>query len=123
MIRRPPRSTRTDTLFPDTPLFRSLFQEIAAEDNPAATLEFVNIRESAGWSDAAAAATPKIAALLAAAAVEAETAALVTLTSQGGRTGSGRHAPAIEAGKNRESAPAGKVGPGRVDLVCDRITK
>src|SRR3546814_9682626 len=24
MIRRPPRSTRTDTLFPDTPVFRSL---------------------------------------------------------------------------------------------------
>src|SRR3546814_10265902 len=23
MVRRPPRSTRTDTLFPDTPLFRS----------------------------------------------------------------------------------------------------
>src|SRR3546814_18341229 len=26
MIRRPPRSTRTDTLFPDTTLFRSLLQ-------------------------------------------------------------------------------------------------
>src|SRR3546814_20812325 len=26
MIRRPPRSTRTDTLFPDTTLFRSLTQ-------------------------------------------------------------------------------------------------
>src|SRR3546814_4416117 len=26
MIRRPPRSTRTDTLFPYTPLFRSQFQ-------------------------------------------------------------------------------------------------
>src|SRR3546814_1253437 len=26
-----------------------LFQEIAAEDNPAATLEFVNIRESVRW--------------------------------------------------------------------------
>src|SRR3546814_5409120 len=26
MIRRPPRSTRTDTLFPYTTLFRSLFQ-------------------------------------------------------------------------------------------------
>src|SRR3546814_3211954 len=26
MIRRPPRSTRTDTLFPDTTLFRSLEQ-------------------------------------------------------------------------------------------------
>src|SRR3546814_14950244 len=25
MIRRPPRSTRTDTLFPDTTLFRSLY--------------------------------------------------------------------------------------------------
>src|SRR3546814_5818999 len=25
MIRRPPRSTRTDTLFPDTTLFRSVF--------------------------------------------------------------------------------------------------
>src|SRR3546814_5882309 len=30
MIRRPPRSTRTDTLFPSTPLFRSL--ELAADD-------------------------------------------------------------------------------------------
>src|SRR3546814_3988328 len=29
MIRRPPRSTRTDTLFPDTTLFRSLAREIS----------------------------------------------------------------------------------------------
>src|SRR3546814_18306793 len=28
MIRRPPRSTRTDTLFPDTTLFRSTQQEV-----------------------------------------------------------------------------------------------
>src|SRR3546814_6033212 len=28
MIRRPPRSTRTDTLFPYTTLFRSLFSDI-----------------------------------------------------------------------------------------------
>src|SRR3546814_14843755 len=28
MIRRPPRSTRTDTLFPYTTLFRSLFRNI-----------------------------------------------------------------------------------------------
>src|SRR3546814_12593576 len=27
MVRRPPRSTRTDTLFPDTTLFRSPIQE------------------------------------------------------------------------------------------------
>src|SRR3546814_6893172 len=31
MIRRPPRSTRTDTLFPYTTLFRSLAEAIAAE--------------------------------------------------------------------------------------------
>src|SRR3546814_5278578 len=37
MIRRPPRSTRTDTLFPYTTLFRSLhFDAIARHDiNPA----------------------------------------------------------------------------------------
>src|SRR3546814_14168029 len=29
MIRRPPRSTRTDTLFPDTTLFRSGHQQMA----------------------------------------------------------------------------------------------
>src|SRR3546814_13227463 len=33
MIRRPPRSTRTDTLFPYTTLFRSISgQEISADD-------------------------------------------------------------------------------------------
>src|SRR3546814_7791852 len=31
MIRRPPRSTRTDTLFPYTTLFRSDFEQAAAE--------------------------------------------------------------------------------------------
>src|SRR3546814_13177005 len=30
MIRRPPRSTRTDTLFPYTTLFRSLLEDIRA---------------------------------------------------------------------------------------------
>src|SRR3546814_8723015 len=32
MIRRPPRSTRTDTLFPYTTLFRSLFRQIIVFD-------------------------------------------------------------------------------------------
>src|SRR3546814_1669756 len=31
MIRRPPRSTRTDTLFPYTTLFRSLLQQVTPE--------------------------------------------------------------------------------------------
>src|SRR3546814_14186127 len=38
MIRRPPRSTRTDTLFPYTTLFRSALQEPLAVYGPAAIL-------------------------------------------------------------------------------------
>src|SRR3546814_19685664 len=34
MIRRPPRSTRTDTLFPYTTLFRSNFERIATPYSP-----------------------------------------------------------------------------------------
>src|SRR3546814_18212104 len=34
MIRRPPRSTRTDTLFPYTTLFRSLYDRMMAPDAP-----------------------------------------------------------------------------------------
>src|SRR3546814_11010303 len=33
MKRRPPRSTRTDTLFPDTTLFRSLIDELQTGDD------------------------------------------------------------------------------------------
>src|SRR3546814_10938029 len=33
MIRRPPRSTRTDTLFPDTTFFRSLFDGLKMTEN------------------------------------------------------------------------------------------
>src|SRR3546814_20911072 len=39
MIRRPPRSTRTDTLFPYTTLFRSAFDQQALQ----ATLEFAQV--------------------------------------------------------------------------------
>src|SRR3546814_7057585 len=35
MIRHPPRSTRTDTLFPYTPLFRSRLIDAAQIDRPA----------------------------------------------------------------------------------------
>src|SRR3546814_1060182 len=34
MIRRPPRSTRTDTLFPCTPLFRSLLEAVEDRGDP-----------------------------------------------------------------------------------------
>src|SRR3546814_14334788 len=45
MIRRPPRSTRTDTLFPYTTLFRSL----AAFDRVAGGIKLVEQRVYRGW--------------------------------------------------------------------------
>src|SRR3546814_5571888 len=39
MIRRPPRSTRTDTLFPYTTLFRSLLVSIAFDEITAAGVD------------------------------------------------------------------------------------
>jgi ferredoxin len=46
-----------------------LFGDIAEEGGKTQTIRFVNVRETAGWSAEAGAATPKIAALLAAAAL------------------------------------------------------
>ncbi|MFO1283187.1 MAG: 4Fe-4S binding protein [Burkholderiales bacterium] len=45
------------------------FEELAAEGARTSTIRFVNLRESGGWSREARAATPKLAALLAAAAL------------------------------------------------------
>src|SRR5690349_17688336 len=46
-----------------------LFRELQQERHPETVLSFTNIRERAGWSAETADATPKIAALLAAAAI------------------------------------------------------
>jgi ferredoxin len=48
---------------------RALFNELAAERKSVAPLRFVNIRETGGWGSQAGAALPKMAALLAAAAL------------------------------------------------------
>src|SRR3546814_1058282 len=40
MIRRPPRSTRTDTLFPYTTLFRSDYLQLDADDSTVSVLPF-----------------------------------------------------------------------------------
>src|SRR3546814_3521828 len=44
MIRRPPRSTRTDTLFPYTTLFRSYSQDISLEDAFASSSNVAAVR-------------------------------------------------------------------------------
>src|SRR3546814_4786840 len=67
MIRRPPSSTRPDTLFPDTTLFRSVFA--FARSRPRALLRFrpldllygialgILLRLTQGWIDALAGGT------------------------------------------------------------------
>ncbi|MGY4175857.1 ferredoxin [Bradyrhizobium sp. USDA 4518] len=65
----------------------------------AGPISFVNIRETAGWSRDGAKAGPKMAALLAAAAVPAPDYPLVTLSSDGIILIYGRDETAIEAGQ------------------------
>src|SRR3546814_17870540 len=58
MIRRPPRSTRTDTLFPDTTLFRSYARSLeqrqslrAARDQAERAARIVRAKRQEGASD------------------------------------------------------------------------
>jgi ferredoxin len=76
-----------------------LFRQEAEEAGFAQALNFVNIRETAGWSDEAKAAGPKMAALLAAAAVEMPAVPLVPLTSEGVTLVLGRDAVALDAAR------------------------
>ena len=76
----------------EAPLFREV-----AENFPRAQLTFVNIRETGGWSNDAAAAGPKAAALIAAAEEDMPPISMVTLESSGVALIYGRDEIAIEA--------------------------
>jgi hypothetical protein len=76
-----------------------VFSEVVSENGGKAALSFVNIRENAGWSKDAKAAGPKMAALLAAAAVPMPEIPLVPLISEGVILIYGRDEKAIEAAK------------------------
>jgi ferredoxin len=76
----------------------AVFSAAAGELGRTTPIDFVNLRESAGWSAEAAQAGPKMAALLAAAAVPVPEAAHVTLKSAGVILLYGRDERAIEAG-------------------------
>lgn len=76
-----------------------LFREFAEDLGFTGELAFANIRETAGWAQASAAAGPKAAALMAMAAEPAEPAMLVTLTSRGVILIYGFDETAIEAGR------------------------
>ena len=78
------------------------FRRAQEDSNGTAALGFLNIREAAGWSDEAAQATPKMAALIAAAIHDASpapraAAAEVSLVSEGVTVIYGRDNTAIEA--------------------------
>src|SRR6202163_613416 len=70
-----------------------------AESFPQAQLTFVNIREAGGWSNDAAAAGPKAAALIAAAGEEMPPISMVTFGSTGVALIYGHDEVAIEAGE------------------------
>ncbi len=74
-----------------------LFRETAADLGRADDIAFVNIREQAGWSDEAAKAGPKMAALLAAAAEPMPATPLVTMESEGVTLVLGRDGTALAA--------------------------
>jgi ferredoxin len=96
-----------------------LFAEAAA----GADIVFANIRETAGWSADAAAAGPKIAALIAAAAEPMPPAPLVSLESEGVILIYGRDERAIEAAgilKDRLDVTVLLTRPG--DIAPPRVT-
>jgi ferredoxin len=76
-----------------------LFSELAEEAGGKAALTYVNIREHASWSTEGAQATPKIAALLAAAAEPVPDIPYVTLQSEGVILIYGRDEQAVETAR------------------------
>ncbi len=76
-----------------------LFEEVAEEAGRGGTVRFVNIRETAGWSEDGGAAGPKMAALLAGAAMRGEPAGLKSVESDGLCLVYGAGQAAMEAAK------------------------
>ncbi len=79
-----------------------LFEDIAEASGLGASLTFVNVRETAGWSTESAATGPKMAALLAMAEHKQEPVAGVTFESEGVTLIYGRDQCAIEVAERLE---------------------
>ena len=101
-----------------------LFSEIAAETASETPLTFANVRETAGWSKDAAAAGPKMAALLAMAAEPLPETPLVPLSSEGVVLVYGRDERTIEAAnlvKDKLDVTVLLTKPG--DIAPRRVTE
>lgn len=98
------------------------FDEILEETPDAPPVAFTNIRERAGWSEEASGATPKIAALLAEAALDLPPVPSVTMRSDGVCLIYGKDEIAIDAARqlaDRLDVTVLLSGPG--DIVPPRI--
>jgi ferredoxin len=107
------------------------FEETCAEFGPESTVAYVNIRERAGWAEEGPRALPKIAALLAEAALDMPPTPSVTLKSEGECLVYGRDEQALDAAQQLASrlsvtviltAPAEVIPPRRVELPIFRGT-
>jgi ferredoxin len=99
-----------------------LFQEVQAQRPDAPEISFTNIRERAGWSEEGGDATPKIAALLAEAALDIPPVPTVTMKSEGVCLVYGRDEVAVDAARQlagRLDVTLLLTGPG--DAVPPRI--
>ena len=80
----------------EAPLFREVAQEAGLDED---ALSFINIRERAGWSDEAKEAGPKIAALIAEAAVARTPTTQISLASDGVCLVYGKDQSALDAAR------------------------
>jgi ferredoxin len=80
------------------------FRALATDADIVSPLSFVNVRETAGWSSEGAASAPKMAALIAAAAVAMPPAPAVTFESQGVTLILGRGQAALDAAAQLKDA-------------------
>src|SRR5215212_7442356 len=83
----------------EAPLFGEIAAETALQTGCNHAIAYANVRETAGWSNEAPAAAPKMAALLAAAAEPAPAVAMVALKSDGVALVYGRDETAIDAAR------------------------
>lgn len=82
---------------------QTLFSEIAEDERLGSRLAFANVRETAGWSREGAASAPKMAALIAAAAIPVPAPSTISLESTGVTLIYGRDERAIELGERLKS--------------------
>jgi ferredoxin len=108
-----------------------LFEETRAEHAPEGEVRYANIRERAGWSEEGDRALPKIAALLAEAALDIPPTPTVLLESGGECLVYGRDEQAIEAARQLSgrlsvtvllSGPEGIIPPRTMDVPIFRGT-